>query len=133
MLERFTGILLEHYAGKLPLWLTPVQAVVATITSDGESYANEVAGQLTSHGLRIETDLRNQKIGDKIREHSLAKVPALLVVGKLEAKERTVSLRRIGGNDNETLSLHEAMVRLHSAALRGTCSPAEQPAETTGG
>ena len=92
-LERFTGILLEHYAGKLPLWLAPVQAVVATITSDGDSYADEVAAN-SRLGLRIETDLRNEKIGYKIREHSLAKVPVLLVVGKREAKEGTVSLRR---------------------------------------
>ncbi len=126
-LERFMGILLEHYAGKLPLWLAPVQAVVATITSDGDSYANEVAAQLTSHGLRIETDLRNEKIGYKIREHSLAKVPVLLVVGKREAKEGTVSLRRIGRNDNETLSLREAVVRLETEALRSTSSPVNFP------
>ena len=127
-LERFTGILLEHYAGKLPLWLAPVQAVVATITSDGDSYANEAATQLTSHGLRIETDLRNEKIGYKIREHSLAKVPVLLVVGKREAKEGTVSLRRVGRNDNETLTLREAMVRLETEALcSSTCSPESLP------
>ena len=126
-LERFTGILLEHYAGKLPLWLAPVQAVVATITSDGDSYANEVAAELMSLGLRIETDLRNEKIGYKIREHSLAKVPVLLVVGKREAKEGTVSLRRIGRNDTETLTLREAMVRLETEALRSTCSPVNLP------
>lgn len=122
-LERFTGILLEHYAGKLPLWLAPVQAVVATITSDCDSYANEVAAQLMSIGLRVETDLRNEKIGYKIREHSLAKVPVLLVVGKREAKEGTVAFRRIGRNENETLTLREAMVRLETEALRSTSSP----------
>ncbi len=126
-LERFTGILLEHYAGKLPLWLAPVQAVVATITSDGDSYANEVAAGLTSLGLRIETDLRNEKIGYKIREHSLAKVPVLLVVGKREAKEGTVSLRRIGRNDTETLTLRDAMVRLETEALRSTRFPVSLP------
>ncbi len=122
-LERFTGILLEHYAGKLPLWLAPVQAVVATITSDGDSYANEVAALLTSHGLRVETDLRNEKIGYKIREHSLTKVPALLVVGKREAKEHTVSLRRLGRDGSETLTLREAVIRLETEALRSTNPP----------
>ena len=126
-LERFTGILLEHYAGKLPLWLAPVQAVVATITSDGDAYANEVAAGLMSLGLRIETDLRNEKIGYKIREHSLAKVPVLLIVGKREAKEGTVSLRRIGRNDTETLTLREVMVRLETEALRSTRSPVSLP------
>ena len=126
-LERFAGILLEHYAGKLPLWLAPVQAVVATITSDGDSYAKEVAAQLTSRGLRIETDLRNEKIGYKVREHSLAKVPVLLVVGKREAKEGTVSLRRIGRNDNETLTLRDAMVRLETEALRSKRSAESLP------
>lgn len=128
-LERFTGILLEHYAGKLPLWLAPVQAVVATITSDGDPYASEVAGLLMAHGLRVETDLRNEKIGYKIREHSLAKVPVLLVVGKREAKEGTVSLRRIGRNDNETLTLREATVRLETEALRSTLAPVSFPNE----
>ena len=117
-LERFTGILLEHYAGKLPLWLAPVQAVVATITSDGDSYAKDVAAQLTSHGLRVEADLRNEKIGYKIRKHSLAKVPVLLIVGKREAKEGTVSLRRIGRTDNETLTLRETIVQLKAEAHR---------------
>jgi threonyl-tRNA synthetase len=126
-LERFTGILLEHYAGKLPLWLAPVQAVVATITSDGDSYANEVAGLMIEHGLRVETDLRNEKIGYKIREHSLAKVPVLLVVGKREAKEGIVSLRRLGREDSETLSLHEAVIRLETEALRSTNEPVRFP------
>ena len=126
-LERFTGILLEHYAGKLPLWLAPVQAVVATITSDSDSYANEVAAQLTSRGLRIETDLRNEKIGYKIREHSFAKVPVLLVVGKREAKEGTVSLRRLGREGSETLSLRESLIRLETEALRSTNAPVRLP------
>ncbi|WP_420347647.1 threonine--tRNA ligase [Pelagibius sp.] len=126
-LERFTGMLLEHHAGKLPLWLAPVQAVVATITSDSDSYASEVAAQFTSLGLRIETDLRNEKIGYKIREHSLAKIPVLLIVGKREAKEGSVSFRRIGRNDTETLSLREAMVRLETEALRSTNPPVNLP------
>ncbi len=119
-LERFMGILLEHHAGKLPLWMAPVQAVVATITSDGDSYANAVAAKLTSHGLRVETDLRNEKIGYKIREHSLAKVPALLIVGKREAQEGTVSLRRIGHKGSETLKLEDVLLRLEAEALRPT-------------
>ena len=122
-LERFTGILLEHYAGKLPLWLAPVQATVATITADGDAYAREVAGLLTAQGLRVETDLRNEKIGYKIREHSMAKVPVLLVVGKREANEGTVSLRRLGQRDSETLTLREAVVRLETEALRSTREP----------
>ena len=84
-LERFTGILIEHYAGHLPLWLSPLQAVVATITSDADDYAREVVAAARRAGLRVETDLRNEKINYKVREHSLAKVPALLVVGKKEA------------------------------------------------
>ena len=88
-LERFTGILIEHYAGHLPLWLSPVQAVVATITSDADDYAREVLTGRSALGLRVDGDLRNEKINYKVREHSLAKVPALLVVGKKEAAERT--------------------------------------------
>ena len=95
-LERFTGILIENYAGHLPLWLSPVQAVVATVVSDADDYALEVAAVLRRAGLRVETDLRNEKINYKVREHSVAKVPVLLVVGKREAEERTVSIRRLG-------------------------------------
>ena len=87
-LERFTGILIEHYAGHLPLWLSPVQAVVATITSDADGFAREAIEAARKHGLRVEGDLRNEKINYKVREHSLAKVPVLLVVGKKEAAER---------------------------------------------
>ncbi len=86
--ERFIGILIEHFAGKLPVWLAPVQAVVATIVSDADGYAADVAAQLKAAGIRVETDLRNEKINYKVREHSLAKVPHLLVVGKREAEER---------------------------------------------
>ncbi|MFL5158975.1 MAG: threonine--tRNA ligase, partial [Microvirga sp.] len=95
-MERFTGILIEHFAGHFPLWLAPVQAVVATITSEGDEYAMEVVRAAEAAGLRVEADLRNEKINYKVREHSLAKVPALLVVGKKEAESRSVSIRRLG-------------------------------------
>ncbi|MEO7178379.1 MAG: threonine--tRNA ligase [Allosphingosinicella sp.] len=116
--ERFIGILIEHHAGRFPLWLAPVQAVVATIVSDADDYANEVAAKLAAAGLRVETDLRNEKINYKVREHSLAKVPNLLVVGKREAEERTVALRPLGeGARQEVLGLDEAVARLVAEAL----------------
>ena len=115
-LERFTGILIEHYAGRFPLWLAPLQVVVATITSDADGYAGEVLATLKRAGLRAEADLRNEKINYKVREHSLAKVPVLLVVGKREAEERTVALRRLGGKDQEVLALEEAIATLGSEA-----------------
>ena len=114
--ERFIGILIEHFAGRLPLWLAPTQAVVATIVSDADGYAHEVAAALKAAGLRVETDLRNEKINYKVREHSLAKVPALLVVGKREAEEGTVALRRLGGQGQEVLPLAEAVARLVAEA-----------------
>src|SRR6187455_2160871 len=104
-MERFLGILLEHYAGHLPLWLSPVQAMVATITSDADDYAREVAAAAQRAGLRAESDLRNEKINYKVREHSLAKVPVMLVVGKKEAAERLVSVRRLGKEGQQVLSL----------------------------
>ncbi|TPG40450.1 threonine--tRNA ligase [Sphingomonas koreensis] len=111
--ERFIGILIEHHAGKFPLWLAPVQAVVATIVSDADDYARAVADKLKAAGLRVETDLRNEKINYKVREHSLAKVPNLLVVGKREAEEGTVALRPLGeGARQEVLSLDELVARL---------------------
>ncbi|MEA3008835.1 MAG: threonyl-tRNA synthetase [Sphingomonadales bacterium] len=116
--ERFIGILIEHHAGRFPLWLAPVQAVVATIVSDADDYAREVVAKLTAAGLRVETDLRNEKINYKVREHSLAKVPNLLVVGKREAEERTVALRPLGeGARQEVLGLDEAVARLVAEAL----------------
>jgi threonyl-tRNA synthetase len=116
--ERFIGILIEHHAGRFPLWLAPVQAVVATIVSDADDYAHEVAARLAAAGLRVETDLRNEKINYKVREHSLAKVPNLLVVGKREAEEGTVALRPLGeGARQEVLTLDEAVARLRSEAL----------------
>ncbi|HEY0325955.1 MAG TPA: threonine--tRNA ligase [Allosphingosinicella sp.] len=116
--ERFIGILIEHYAGKFPLWLAPVQAVVATIVSDADDYAKEVAAKLAAAGLRVDTDLRNEKINYKVREHSLARVPNLLVIGKREAEERTVALRPIGADARqEVLGLDALVERLRAEAL----------------
>jgi len=108
-LERFIGILLEHYAGHLPLWLAPQQIVVCTITQDGDDYAMEIVAKARRRGLRIEPDLRNEKISYKVREHSLAKVPVLLAIGRKEAAERSVSIRRLGSNDQTTMSLDAAL------------------------
>jgi len=114
--ERFIAILIEHYAGRFPMWLAPVQASVLTITSDADDYAKEVAAVCAEAGLRVETDLRNEKINFKVREHSLAKVPALLVVGKREAETRAVALRRLGGKEQEILALDAAVARLKQEA-----------------
>ncbi|PZN51492.1 MAG: threonine--tRNA ligase [Proteobacteria bacterium] len=108
-LERFVGIILENYAGHLPLWLAPVQATVCTIVSDADRYAEQVQRELQEAGLRAEVDLRNEKITYKVREHSLAKVPVLLVVGKREAEERTVSVRRLGSQQSRVMPLNEAI------------------------
>ncbi|MBI5120693.1 MAG: threonine--tRNA ligase [Rhodospirillales bacterium] len=124
-LERFTGILIENHAGRLPGWLAPTQAVVATITSDGDSYAEEVRWALKKAGLKADTDLRNEKINLKVREHSLAKVPYLLVVGKREAENRQVALRRLGGEKQEVLALDEAV-----AMLRAESTPPDIRRET---
>jgi threonyl-tRNA synthetase len=115
--ERFLGILIEHHAGRMPMWLSPVQAVVATIVSDADTYANEVAAALKSAGIRVETDLRNEKINYKVREHSLAKVPALVVVGKREAEERTVALRRLGSQGQQVIGLDELVAMLKAESL----------------
>ncbi len=115
-LERFTGILIEHFAGHLPLWLSPLQAVVATITSEGDDYAYEVMAALRAAGLKVEGDLRNEKINYKVREHSLAKVPVMVVVGKKEAAERTVSIRRLGSQAQTTMGLEEAIASLKAEA-----------------
>ena len=114
--ERFLGILIEHHAGRFPLWLAPVQAVVATIVSDADDYAAEVAAKLKAAGIRVETDLRNEKINYKVREHSLAKVPNLLVVGKREAEEGKVALRTLGSQAQTMLTLDEAIARLADEA-----------------
>ncbi len=111
-LERFTGILIEHYAGHLPLWLSPVQIVICTITQDADDYALEIAAQARKLGLQIELDLRNEKISYKVREHSLAKIPVLLIVGKKEAAERKVSLRRLGSQEQSAATLDEALAAL---------------------
>ncbi len=110
--ERFIGILIEHFAGRLPAWLAPVQAVVATIVSDADGYANEVAEALKAAGIRVETDLRNEKINYKVREHSLQKVPHLLVVGKREAEEQTVAVRTLGAEHQKVMPLAEAIAML---------------------
>ena len=114
--ERFIGILIEHYAGKLPLWLAPVQVVVATITNVADDYAGRVMAALGEAGLRAEADLRNEKINYKVREHSLAKVPVILVIGRSEVGANTVSLRRMDGKDQEILALEEAVARLAGEA-----------------
>ena len=114
--ERFLGILIEQYAGRFPLWLAPVQAVVATIVSDADDYAREVAAALTRAGLHVQTDLTNQKINAKIREHSVAHVPVLVVVGRKEAESRSVALRRLGGASQEILPLDQALARLAAEA-----------------
>jgi len=114
--ERFLGILIEHHAGRFPLWLAPVQAVVATIVSDADGYAEQVVATLRKAGLRVETDLRNEKINYKVREHSLAKVPNLLVIGKREAEEGTVALRRLGSQGQTMLSLDEIAAMLADEA-----------------
>jgi threonyl-tRNA synthetase len=111
-MERFAGILIEHYAGHFPLWLAPVQVVVATITSEADGYARELASAARRAGLRVATDLRNEKINYKVREHSLAKVPVLLVLGRKEAAERTVSIRRLGSQDQRIAGWQDALVAL---------------------
>jgi threonyl-tRNA synthetase len=114
--ERFLGILIEHYAGNFPLWLAPVQAVVASITEEAAPYAEEVAAELRGAGLRVATDTGNEKIGYKVREHSLAKIPVILAVGRREAERRGVSMRRLGSTAQEALALGELIARLKDEA-----------------
>ncbi|WP_142848875.1 threonine--tRNA ligase [Telmatospirillum sp. J64-1] len=114
--ERFIGILIEHFAGRFPMWLAPLQVVVATITNDADDYAREVKAALDAAGLRADLDLRNEKINLKVREHSLAKVPVILVVGKREGEERTVAVRRLGGQQQEVLALEQAVATLAQEA-----------------
>ena len=116
-LERFTGILLENFAGHLPLWLAPLQVVVATITQDADDYAYEAMALLRKAGLRVEPDIRNEKIGYKVREHSLAKVPVMLVVGKKEAEGRSVSIRRLGSQAMVAMGVDEAVRALVAEAM----------------
>jgi threonyl-tRNA synthetase len=115
-MERWIGILIEQYSGRFPLWLAPVQGVVATITNDADGYAEEVLGACKAAGLRFGKDVRNEKINYKIREHSQAKIPAILVVGAREAQEGTVAIRRLGGKEQEILALDEAIHRLRDEA-----------------
>jgi threonyl-tRNA synthetase len=114
--ERFIGILIEHYAGNFPLWLAPVQAVVASITDDAAPYAEEVAAELCAAGLRVAIDTGGEKIGYKVREHSLAKIPVILAVGRREAERRGVSMRRLGNSSQESLALGELVARLKDEA-----------------
>ena len=122
--ERFMGILLEHYAGRLPLWLAPVQVVVATITSDADRYAETVASRLEAAGMRTVADLRNEKINYKVREHSVAHVPVIFVVGRREAEETTVSIRRLGGKDQQVMQLDSAVAEVVSEATPPDLRPA---------
>jgi len=115
-MERFTGILIEHFAGHFPLWLAPLQVVVATIVSDADEYADKVRAKLAAAGLRAETDLRNEKINYKVREHSLAKVPVMLVIGKREMEEGTVNVRRLGSQQQTSLNLADAIAQLTAEA-----------------
>jgi threonyl-tRNA synthetase len=116
-LERWLGIVIEHYAGHFPLWLAPLQVKVCTITSDADDYAAEVARQLKSAGLRAEADLRNEKINYKVREHSIAKIPLILVVGKREMEEKAVNIRRLGSQDQKVMSLADALTLFSTEAM----------------
>ena len=115
-LERFTGILIENFAGHFPLWLAPLQIVVATITSEADAYAGEVIAALKAAGLRVEADIRNEKIGYKVREHSLAKVPVILAVGMRDAEARNVSVRRLGSQEQTVMSLDDAVAAFTAEA-----------------
>lgn len=121
-LERFIGIMLEHYAGNLPFWLAPKQIVITTITSDADEYAHKVAQQMETAGLRIEMDLRNEKINYKVREHSLMKIPVLIALGKREVEEGTVSIRRLGQKGQKVISLAEAIHTLSDESCSHTLS-----------
>ena len=116
-LERFAGILIEHYAGHLPFWLSPSQIVIATITSDSDNYADNIFQLLRDKGLRVEKDIRNEKIGYKIREHSTAKIPVIMVIGKKEAENKSVSVRRLGSEKTETFKIDEILKALCKESL----------------
>jgi threonyl-tRNA synthetase len=111
-LERFMGILLEHHAGNLPLWLAPQQVKVLTITSDADEYAADIVKALRTAGLRADSDLRNEKISYKVREHSVAKIPVLFAIGQREIENRTVAVRRLGSKKQEIMSLEDAVASL---------------------
>ena len=110
--ERFIGILIENYAGKLPVWLAPQQVVVASIVSDANDYALKIQKKLQANNIRCELDLRNEKISYKVREHSLKKVPFIFAIGKNEMSDNTVSVRRIGSNDNDVLDIETAIKKI---------------------
>jgi threonyl-tRNA synthetase len=114
--ERMIGVLIEHHAGRFPLWLAPTQAVVATIVSDADSYAEEVAAKLRKAGMRVDLDLRNEKINAKVRDHSLAHVPLILAVGRRDVDNKTVSIRRLGSDKQEVLELGAAVTTLSKEA-----------------
>ena len=116
-LERFAGILIEHYAGHLPFWLAPLQIIIATITSDSDNYASEIYNKLKEKGLRVEKDLRNEKIGYKIREHSKAKVPVIMILGKKENENKTASIRRLGTEQNEVFEINEIITKLYKESF----------------
>ena len=116
-LERFIGVIIENYAGKLPLWIAPQQVVVASITSEAEDYAHSVVETFKKAGLRVSADTRNEKINYKVREHSLAKVPVIVVVGKREAEETSVNIRRLGSRDQTPMSLGDAVAALTEEAV----------------
>ena len=119
-LERFAGILIEHYAGHFPLWLAPLQVVVCTITQEADDYAAEVHQAMAGHGLIVEMDLRNETISYKIRQHSVEKIPVILVVGKREADEQKVALRRLGSKRQQILSLDDAVRQLYDEVKNHT-------------
>jgi threonyl-tRNA synthetase len=116
-MERFLGVLIEHHAGAFPLWLAPVQVVVTTITSDADDSARAAAARLRAAGLRVEVDLRNEKINYKVREHSLAKVPVIAVIGRREAETQSLALRRLGSDGQTILGIEEAAQMLATEAL----------------
>jgi threonyl-tRNA synthetase len=111
-LERFIGILLEHHAGNLPLWLAPMQVMVLTITSDADDYALDVVAKLRDAGISADADLRNEKISYKVREHSVAKVPVLMAIGQREVDDRTVAIRRLGSKHQKVHALDDAVAAL---------------------
>jgi threonyl-tRNA synthetase len=132
-MERFIGILLENYAGHLPLWLAPTQIVVCTITQEGDDYAMEIVAAARKRGLRVEVDLRNEKISYKVREHSLAKIPVLFAIGKREAAERTVSIRRMGSNAQQSLAMQAALDELVAEATPPDLREASAPSPALAG
>jgi threonyl-tRNA synthetase len=129
--ERFLGILIENYAGRFPLWLAPVQVVVASIVTDAAPYAEEVAAKLRAAGLEVRTDTRNEKINAKVREHSLAHVPVLAVVGRREAELGQVALRRLGSQAQDVVSLDDAAASLAAEALPPDIRRSAMPAMAT--